>query len=92
MLLGFVVAETDMERVRSRRGVSARTESVIVGVLGLLEFAVLGIVEPTSWTRRRAVNISSSVKRPNGSRLLRIVPEKRVGSATNQPGWMYLDR
>jgi hypothetical protein len=32
------------------------------------------------WTSRSAVKISSSVKTAKGSRLLRIVPEKRVGS------------
>ena len=35
---------------------------------------------PMRRTRRRAVKISSSVKRSKGSRLLRIVPVKRVGS------------
>jgi hypothetical protein len=47
---------------------------------------------PISWTRRRAINISSSVKTPKGSRLLRIVPVKRVGStikALKQPSYYH---
>lgn len=50
-----------------------------VGEGGLVVWAD-GAADPTSWTRRRAVKISSSVKRPKGSRLLRMVPLNNVGS------------
>ena len=50
------------------------------GVLGREGVAAVEFGDPMSCTRRRAVNISSSVKSPKGSRLLRIVPVKSVGS------------
>lgn len=50
------------------------------GVLGRDGLAAVELGDPMSCTRRRAVNISSSVKSPKGSRLLRIVPVKSVGS------------
>jgi len=53
------------------------------GVVGRETCGVVGEVvnaPPMSCTRRSAVKISSSVKRLKGSRLLRIVPVKRVGS------------
>jgi hypothetical protein len=50
------------------------------GVLGRDGVGAVELGDPMSCTRRRAVKISSSVKRPNGSRLLRIVPVKSVGS------------
>jgi len=37
-------------------------------------------IDEMRWTSRRTVKISSSVKREKGSRLLRIVPVKSVGS------------
>lgn len=45
-----------------------------------VEGFVVDVAAPMSWTLWRAVKISSSVKRLNGSRLLRIVPVKSVGS------------
>jgi hypothetical protein len=53
------------------------------GVLGRDGVGAVELGDPMSCTRRRAVKISSSVKRPNGSRLLRIVPVKSVGSNSN---------
>jgi len=54
--------------------------TMTVGVLGRDGVAAVEFGDPISCTRRRAVNISSSVKSPKGSRLLRIVPVKSVGS------------
>lgn len=53
----------------------------ISGVLGRDGLGAVELGDPISCTRRRAVNISSSVKSPNGSRLLRTVPVKSVGSS-----------
>jgi len=53
------------------------------GVVGRESCGVVGEVvkaPPMSCTRRRAVKMSSSVKRLKGSKLLRMVPVKRVGS------------
>lgn len=66
-------------------------EESVVDSLGLGSRAMAGIGVavpeadalpelPSRWTLRRAVKISSSVYRLNGSRLLRMVPVKRVGS------------
>ena len=57
--------------------------SIAWGVLapsGVPVMDVAAEVVEIRWTSRRAWKISSSVKSENGSRLLRIVPEKRVGS------------
>lgn len=53
------------------------------GVLGREGVGAVELGDPMSCTRRRAVKISSLVKRLNGSRLLRIVPVKSVGSKNN---------
>jgi len=55
------------------------------GVVGLedvngVDGFVTEVAGPISWTLRNAVKMSSSVKRLNGSRLLRIVPVNSVGS------------
>lgn len=70
--------------------VGADSEPVLSAILGLVSGVLgrdgVGAVElgdPMSCTRRRAVKISSSVKSPNGSRLLRTVPVKSVGSITD---------
>jgi len=82
MLLGFVVAAFDgltlLDLVNSR-GFGA---VLAVGVLSSGVFVVGEVAAPMRWTSRRAVKISSSVNRPKGSRLLRIVPVNRVGSWT----------
>lgn len=59
------------------------TFTTSAGVLGREGVGAVELGDPMSCTRRRAVKISSSVNRPNGSRLLRIVPVKSVGSKSN---------
>ena len=64
-------------------GISNST--ALPGVAGLeavrgVDGLVVEVGAPINWTRRSAVNMSSSVKRLKGSRLLRIVPVNNVGS------------
>ena len=79
MLLGFVVAAFDGLTLLSSANPRGFGAVPAAGVLG--SGVVVGeVAVPMRWTSRRAVKISSSVNRPKGSRLLRIVPVNRVGS------------
>ena len=61
-------------------GVGARAGQLLAYSGGALVRVAVEPDEEMRCTSRRAVKISSSVKRPKGSRLLRMVPVKRVGS------------
>jgi len=85
----FSVGVLGSTRVRSlEAGASLSRESeldvddVVIFTIGVTgrDAAALDSGEPINCTPRRAVKISSSVKIPKGSRLLRIVPVNKVGS------------